>query len=491
MTVDRVRHERSLLEQALGRLGAEYFPSQANFVTTKLDLDTVSPALAAEGLVVRSGADLGLPGWARISIGWAPQMAVLRRVLYSKTRPRRDNRTFEERPMNEGTDMSSTNGPIRLIGHWSSLSEPEREAVLTRGLDQIFDPKLRHEIADLIEDVRLNGDAAVARALQRFDGCDVDPAQLHVSEEEFSAARETVSSDLLRAIRDGIGHVRRFNEQLVSRGDWSFESEPGLTVGEKVTPIASAGLFVPSGKGSYPSVLVQLGTPAVVAGVRDIAVVVPPVPGSAGEVDPAVLVVAQELGIYEVFRANGPAGVAALAFGTETIPKVRKVVGPGSPAVACAQVEVQRYGTVTTMLLGPSESLVIADDSADPRLLAADLLNEAEHGPDSSSLLVTDSEAVLAAAQAEVARQLALLPEPRPWLCRRRSGYQWRGHPRRGHGRSHGSSQRIRPRTHDDRGTRRGRRAVAVDRCRRDPGRPVDAGFRGQFHYRVPGLPSH
>ncbi len=315
--------------------------------------------------------------------------------------------------MNEGTEMSSTNGPIRLIGHWSSLSEPEREAVLTRGLDQIFDPQLRHEIADLIEDVRLNGDMAVARALQRFDGCDVDPAQLHVSEEEFSAARETVSSDLLRAIRDGIGHVRRFNEQLVSRGDWSFESEPGLTVGEKVTPIASAGLFVPSGKGSYPSVLVQLGTPAVVAGVRDIAVVVPPVPGSAGEVDPAVLVVAQELGIYEVFRANGPAGVAALAFGTETIPKVRKVVGPGSPAVACAQVEVQRYGTVTTMLLGPSESLVIADDSADPRLLAADLLNEAEHGPDSSSLLVTDSEAVLAAAQAEVARQLALLPEPR------------------------------------------------------------------------------
>ena len=161
--------------------------------------------------------------------------------------------------MNEGTEMSSTNGPIRLIGHWSSLSEQEREAVLTRGLDQIFDPQLRHEIADLIEDVRLNGDMAVARALERFDGCDVDPAQLHVSEEEFSAARETVSSDLLRAIRDGIGHVRRFNEQLVSRGDWSFESEPGLTVGEKVTPIASAGLFVPSGKGSYPSVLVQLG----------------------------------------------------------------------------------------------------------------------------------------------------------------------------------------------------------------------------------------
>jgi histidinol dehydrogenase len=158
---------------------------------------------------------------------------------------------------------------------------------------------------------------------------------------------------------------------------------------------------------------VQLGTPAVVAGVPRIAVVVPPVPGSDGVVDPAVLVVARELGLGDVFRANGPAGVAALAFGTETVPKVRKVVGPGSPAVACAQVEVQRYGTVTTMVLGPSESLVIADDSADPRLLAADLLNEAEHGPDSSSLLVTDSERLVAAAQSEVERQLALLPEPR------------------------------------------------------------------------------
>jgi len=251
------------------------------------------------------------------------------------------------------------------------------------------------------------------RALKNFDGCDVDASRLRVTEEEFAAARAKVSPELLAAIRDGIDHVRRFNEQITARGDWSFESEPGLTVGEKVTPIASAGLFVPSGKASYPSVLVQLGTPAVVAGVAQIAVIVPPVPGSNGEVDHAVLVVAAELGITQVFRANGPSGIAALAFGTETVPKVRKVVGPGSPAVTCAQIEVQRYGTVTNMLLGPSESLIIADDSADPRLLAADLLNEAEHGGDSSSVLVTDSEILLAAAQREVARQLEQLPEPR------------------------------------------------------------------------------
>lgn len=309
--------------------------------------------------------------------------------------------------------MMPASEPIRLIGRWSDLSGDERERATTRGLDKIFDSALRDSILDLIEDVRANGDAAVARALERFDGCKVHPTALRVGEQEFARARAEVPPPLLSAIRDGIDHVRRFNEQLTAHGDWSFESEPGLIVGEKVSPIASAGLFVPSGKASYPSVLVQIGTPAVVAGVPEIAVVVPPVPGSSGEVDPAVLVVAEELGLGHVFRANGPAGIAALAFGTETIPKVRKVLGPGSPAVTCAQVEVQRYGTVTTMLLGPSESLIVADDSADPRLLAADLLNEAEHGPDSSSVLVTDSEALLAAAQLEVVRQLAELPEPR------------------------------------------------------------------------------
>jgi histidinol dehydrogenase len=309
--------------------------------------------------------------------------------------------------------MTTANGPVRLIGRWASLGEKERQAVLERGLDQIFDPGLRAQIAELIEDVREKGDAALVRALERFDGCHVRPADLRVSEAEVAKAHKVVPEGLVAALRDGIDHVRRFNEQLVAKGDWQFESEPGLVVGEKVTPIESAGLFVPSGKGSFPSVLVQVGTPAVVAGVPTIAVVVPPLPGSAGEVDPAVLVVASELGIRDVFRSNGPAGVAALAFGTETVPKVRKVVGPGSPAVTCAQVEVQCYGTETTMLLGPSESLVIADQGADARLLAADLLNEAEHGPDSQTLLVTPSENLLATVQAEVARQLARLPEPR------------------------------------------------------------------------------
>ncbi len=222
-----------------------------------------------------------------------------------------------------------------------------------------------------------------------------------------------MSDELLAAIRGGIANIRRFNEQLTQTWQWSFESRPGLTVGEKITPIASVGLFIPGGDASFPSVLMHLGTAAVVAGVEKIVVAVPPVRGSGGKVDAAVLTVAHELGIDEVYRVNGPAGIAALAFGTDTVPKVHKVVGPGSSAVVCAQLEIQRYGCEAISLLGPSESMVLADDTADARLLAADLLNEAEHGPHSTCVLVTDSPALLDAVQGQVAEQLAELPQPR------------------------------------------------------------------------------
>ncbi len=296
---------------------------------------------------------------------------------------------------------------------WSELSEEQRGQLLERGIRAIFDPHLQEAVAEIVEDVREHGDAAVCRALEKFDGCQVAPDRLRVSEEEFADARSHVPQAVLEAIRVGIENVRAFNEELVREREWRTEIRPGLTVGEKMTPIASAGLFIPSGKGSFPSVLVQIGTPATVAGVPELAVVVPPVPGGSGEIDPAVLCVADELGIRDVFRVNGPAGIAALAFGTESIPRVRKVLGPGSPPVQAAQIACQQFGCHTQMLLGPSESLILADDTADPRLLAADLLNEAEHGPDSSSVLVTDSEALVGELQPEIAAQMAELPEPR------------------------------------------------------------------------------
>jgi len=292
------------------------------------------------------------------------------------------------------------------------MGSDARASLMHRGLDDIFEPGLRASIGELIEDVRTRGDAAVSDALARFDGIHVDPDGLRVTDDELDSA--TVSNAVDRSIDDAIDHLRAFNEAQMERAaDWSIESEPGLTVGEKITPISSAGLFTPSGKASYPSVAYQLAVPAVVAGVPELALVVPPVPGGSGEVDSAVLVVCRKLGIRSVFRVNGPAGIAALGFGTESIPKVRKVVGPGSPAVTIAQVEMQRHGMATMMLLGPTESLVIADDSADPTLLAADLLIEAEHGIDSSVVLLTPSSTLADAVGFEVDRQLELLPSVR------------------------------------------------------------------------------
>ena len=292
------------------------------------------------------------------------------------------------------------------------MDDAARAALCARGLADIFDPELRRSIAALVEDVRDRGDAAICDALVRYDGIALAPEQLRVTPDELAAA--TVSPAVDAALDDAIAHCRAFNEQVLARAaDWSFESEPGLRVGEKVSPIPSAGLFVPSGKASYPSVVYQLGVPAVVAGVGHVVVVVPPVPGGDGAVDPAVLVVCRKLGITDVFRVNGPAGIAGLGFGTEQIPKVRKVVGPGSPAVTCAQVEMQRHGVATMMLLGPTESVILADATADPVRLAADLLVEAEHGTDSSVVLVTTSTELAAATDAELARQLADLPTVR------------------------------------------------------------------------------
>lgn len=292
-----------------------------------------------------------------------------------------------------------------------------RASVMHRGLDDIFEPSLRASIGELIEDVQQRGDAAVCDALAKFDGVDVTPEGLRVTNDELDSA--AVSEAVDRSIDDALTHLRDFNEQQMARsGDWEFESEPGLTVGEKITPISSAGLFTPSGKASYPSVAYQLAVPAVVAGVPELALVVPPVPGGTGEVDTAVLVVCRKLGIRNVFRVNGPAGIAALGFGTESIPKVRKIVGPGSPAVTIAQVEMQRHGVATMMLLGPTESMVIADDSADPIRLAADLLIEAEHGTDSSVVLLTPSASLADATDVELDRQLAELPEVRATAAR-------------------------------------------------------------------------
>jgi histidinol dehydrogenase len=300
---------------------------------------------------------------------------------------------------------------------WATMDANERRSFASRNLVDVLSEGLRDEIARLVADVRARGDVAVCDATRRFDGVSLRPDELRVGTDDIM--RATVDDDLDAALIDAIAHVRRFNEVVRSRmSDWSTEIEPGARVGEKVTPIASVGLFVPSGKASYPSVAYQLGVPAVVAGVPRIALVVPPMPDGSGRVDPAVLVVCRLLGINEVYRANGPAAIAALGFGTTTIERVRKIVGPGSPAVTAAQVEMQRHGVATMMVLGPTESMLIADDSTDPRRAALDLLIEAEHGEDSTVVLVATDRRVIDAIDDELGIALQRLPDVRARAAR-------------------------------------------------------------------------
>jgi len=310
---------------------------------------------------------------------------------------------------------------ILAVRRWSSLPSAERERLLARSTAAVFEPSLVAAIDAIFQDVATRGDAAVLDATARFDGVTfASAADLRVPEAELAAAHAGLEPGLLAGIREAIGNSRLFNEaQAAETGRaWSREVRPGFLLGEQFSAIPSAGLFVPCGKASYPSVLCQIGTPAVVAGVERIVVIVPPTPGGGGSVDPATLAVAHELGIREVFRANGPAGIAALTFGTATIPRVRKIVGPGSPPVTAAQVLAQRYGVATQMLCGPSESLIIADETADPWRLAIDLLNEAEHGSDSAASLITTSEKLVAAVETTLADQLPRLPEIRAAAAR-------------------------------------------------------------------------
>jgi histidinol dehydrogenase len=310
---------------------------------------------------------------------------------------------------------------ILAIRRWAELPTAERERLLARSTAAIFAPELMASIAAIFADVRARGDRAVLDATVRFDGVTLSADRLIVPEADIVAAHAATPAPLLAGIREAIANSRRFNEaQLAATAtDWQREVRPGFLLGERFAAIPSVGLFVPTGKASYPSVLCQIGTPAVVAGVAEIAVVVPPVPGSAdGAVDGATLAVAHELGIGRVFRANGPAAIAALTFGTATIPRVLKIVGPGSPAVTAAQVLAQAHGTATQMLCGPSESLLIADRSADPWRLAIDLLNEAEHGSDSAATLVTISVELAAAVEAAVAEQIVGLPAVRAAAAR-------------------------------------------------------------------------
>jgi histidinol dehydrogenase len=296
------------------------------------------------------------------------------------------------------------------IRRLSELGAEERDRLTNRSLDRIFDPQLWASVRSIYEDVAAAGDGALCAALQRFDGVEATAGDLRVSDSELDGAAAQLAPDLREALDSMIGSLRSFNERVLRDVDWREEIAPGVVVGERARAIASVALYVPCGKGSFPSVMAHLGVPAAVAGVRRVVVLTPPL-RATGRVDPAYLYIAAQLGLREVWRVNGPTGIAAAALGSSSIPRVRKIVGPGSPAVTVAQLLAVEHGVVTNMLQGASESLMLADDSADPVRLALDLLTEAEHGPDSAATLVTWSDALAEAVAAAVEPRLEALPD--------------------------------------------------------------------------------
>jgi histidinol dehydrogenase len=299
----------------------------------------------------------------------------------------------------------------------SQLNPAQRTRLLRRAEIQI--DELVERVRPILQDVRQRGDEALIELTARFDHVQLTEGQLRVSREEIEHAKHILDPQVRQAIEHAIGNIRTFHERQMPHEEWFTQVAPGVMAGEKITPISSVGLYVPRGKGAFPSVMYMLATPASIAGVPRIVVCTPP--GPNGEVDPASLVAADLCGVHEIYRIGGAQAIAALAYGTASIARVHKVTGPGSGFVAAAKRLL--YGTLDVGLpAGPSESILLADESANPELVARDLLIEAEHGSDSSSLLVTDSRSLAEAVLALLPTKLAALPEWRQAFCR--SGFE-------------------------------------------------------------------
>ncbi len=247
----------------------------------------------------------------------------------------------------------------------------------------------------IIEAVRLEGDAALRRFAQAFDGVSDPRMSIRAGETEFAEAAARVPPDIIGAIQHAADNIRCFHQAQKPEEMWMREIQPGVWAGERAVPIESVACYVPRGKGAFPSVLNMTVIPALVAGVRRIVVITPP--GPDGRVDAATLVAAQYAGVTEVYKCGGAQGVAAVAYGTESVPRCLKIVGPGSPWMLAAKRLLSNL-IDPGIPAGPSEAIILADETADGALAALDLLIESEHGPDSSAFLVTHSHAVAQAA---------------------------------------------------------------------------------------------
>ncbi|CAM3351318.1 histidinol dehydrogenase [Rhodothermus bifroesti] len=272
-----------------------------------------------------------------------------------------------------------------------------------------FDPVIEQRVREILEAVRQRGDAALEELTERFDG--VRPPSLRVSEAELEAAYAAIDPELKAVLAEAAANIRRFHEHQ-RRTSWFIEEDDGVVLGQRVLPLERVGLYVPGGRAFYPSSLLMNAIPAQVAGVRELHLVSPPT--ASGRPHPLVLATAYFLGVRHVYAVGGAQAIAALAFGTETIPRVDKIVGPGNAYVATAKKLV--YGPVAIdAIAGPSEIVVVADDTADPEFVAADLLSQAEHDERASAILVTPHRLLAEVVQAKVRELVARAPR-RPIL---------------------------------------------------------------------------
>ena len=285
---------------------------------------------------------------------------------------------------------------IRILKY----GEVSRETIFSRSMPTI---RVEDTVAEIIRNVRERGDEALREYTERFDHA--KPESLVVTKAEMEEALGKIDPAFLDVLERAAVNIRKFHRCQV-RNSFLINDEPGILMGQKIIPVDRAGLYVPGGTAAYPSSVLMAVIPAKIAGVREVVITTPP--GPDGKLNPAILAAAKVAGADRIVKVGGAQAIAAMAYGTASVPKVDKIVGPGNAFVAEAKRQV--YGVVSIdMIAGPSEILIVADGKSNPKYLAADLLSQAEHDRVASAVLVTDSEALAMQVQAELERQLPLL----------------------------------------------------------------------------------
>lgn len=307
------------------------------------------------------------------------------------------------------TDARNMNAvEIAALMKKKAFDEVELSPRIQAGTDAMFG---RHMTAamvvdQIVQDVKAEGDAKLFYYTQLIDRAELNPQNIRVTEAEFAEAEAIVKPEVKAALTRAIANVMRFHEEQMPK-TWLTNRPYGSMLGQKITPVDSVGIYVPGGTAAYPSSVMMNACPAKVAGVPRIVMAVPP--GKDGKVNANVLVTAKLIGVTEIYKMGGAQAIAALAYGTETVPKVEKITGPGNIFVTLAKKAVIGHVDID-MLAGPSEILVIADETAEPEYLAADLLSQAEHDPLACAILVTDSQRIAEETAKEIEVQLARLP---------------------------------------------------------------------------------